>query len=60
MLSEWAQGEDGPLIERPFRDTVSERSGDDWSEQRHRERLLRDLLQIYESQEREEGYLNLW
>lgn len=60
MLSELAQGEDGPFIEGLFREAVSERSGDDWSEQRHRERLLRDLLQIYESQEREEDYLNLW
>ena len=59
MLSELPQGEEGPFIEELFREAVSERMGDGWSGERHRERLLRDLLQIYESQELAENYLNL-
>jgi len=59
ILSELAQGEDGPFIEGLFREAISERRGDDWSSRWHRERLLRDLLQVYESQERNEDYLDL-
>jgi len=56
---ELAGGEDGPFIEELFREAASERKGDDWTSQWRRKQLLQDLLPIYESEEREEDYLNL-
>ena len=59
VLAELAQGEDGPFIEKLFREAISQRQGNDWSSRWHREQLLRHLLLIYESQGREGDYLNL-
>lgn len=59
VLAELAQGEDALFIEELFREATSERKGDDWSSQWHRKQLLQNLLLIYETQGREEDYLNL-
>jgi len=59
VLFDLAQGEDGAFIEGLFRDAISERRGDDWSTRWRRGNLLQALLRIYESQEREQDYLDL-